>query len=85
MLHFEGKNILNFVKELPNDNKCKEYLATYKWQDGFKCSKCQGRKGCMKKGYRYHCYECNYVESSTANTLFHKVKFGLQKAFCMVF
>ena len=54
-------------------------------QDGFKCSKCQGRKGCMKKGYRYHCYECNYVESSTANTLFHKVKFGLQKAFCMVF
>lgn len=30
MLHLEGKNILNFVKELPNDNKCKEYLATYK-------------------------------------------------------
>ena len=85
MLHLKGKNILNFLKELPNDNKCKEYLATYKWQDGFKCSKCQGRKGCMKKGYRYHCYECNYVESSTANTLFHKVKFGLQKAFCMVF
>jgi transposase-like protein len=25
------------------------------------------------------------VESSTANTLFHKVKFGLQKAFCIVF
>ena len=85
MEQFRGKNILNFVKELPNDDKCKEYLAKYKWQDGFKCSKCQGRKGCMKKGYRYHCYECNYVESSTANTLFHKVKFGLQKAFCMVF
>ncbi len=25
------------------------------------------------------------MESSTANTLFHKIKFGLQKAFCVVF
>lgn len=85
MEQFEGKNILNFVKELPNDDKCKEYLAKYKWQDGFKCNKCGGEKGCMKKGFKYHCYTCHHVESSTSNTLFHKVKFGLQKAFCMVF
>ncbi len=39
----------------------------------------------MKKGFKYHCYNCEHVESSTANTLFHKVKFGVQKAFCMVF
>ena len=85
MKQFEGNNILSFVKELPNDDKCRAYLAKYKWQDGFKCTKCGGEKGCMKKGYKYHCYSCNHVESSTANTLFHKVKFGLQKAFCMVF
>lgn len=85
MEQFDGKNILNFIKELPNDDKCKEYLAKYKWQDGFKCSKCQGTKGCMKKGFKYHCYGCHHVESATANTLFHKVKFGLHKAFCMVF
>lgn len=85
MEEFSGNNILNFVKELPNDDKCKEYLAKYKWQDGFKCSKCQGTTGCMKKGFNYHCYTCHHVESSTAGTLFHKVKFGLQKAFCMVF
>lgn len=82
---FEGRNMLNFIKELPNDDKCREYLAKYKWQDGFTCSKCKGKKGCMKKDFRYHCYSCHHVESSTANTLFHKVKFGLHKAFCMVF
>ena len=85
MEQFKGKNILNFVKELPDDDKCKSYLSKYKWQDGFKCTKCKGEKGCMKKGYRYHCYGCGHVESATANTLFHKVKFGLQKAFCVVF
>ena len=78
MEQFMGKNILNFVKELPNDDKCKEYLAKYKWQDGFVCSKCGSTHGCMKKGFKYHCYKCHHVESSTANTLFHKVKFGLQ-------
>ena len=85
MEQFRGKNILNFVKELPNDDKCKEYLAKYKWQDGFVCSKCGSTSGCMRKDYKYHCYKCHHVESSTANTLFHKVKFGLQKAFCIVF
>lgn len=30
MEQFEGKNILNFIEELPNDEKCKEYLAKYK-------------------------------------------------------
>lgn len=42
-------------------------------------------KGCQKSGYKYHCYGCHHVESATANTLFHKVKFGLQKAFYVVF
>ena len=40
---------------------------------------------CEKAEYNYHCYSYRHVESATANTLFHKVKFGLQKAFCVVF
>ena len=82
---FEGQSILNFIKELPNDEACKAYLADVKWRDGFKCTKCGHTKGCQKADYRYHCYKCNHVESSTADTLFHKVKFGLHKAFCVVF
>lgn len=82
---FKGQNILNFVKELPDDNACKAYLSKIKWMDGFKCSKCGCEKGCEKAGYTYHYYSCNHVESATANTLFHKVKFGLQKAFLIVF
>ncbi len=82
---FRGQNILNFIKELPDDDSCKAYLAKIKWQDGFTCMKCGHTKGCQKSGYKYQCYNCQHVESSTANTLFHKVKFGLQKAFCIVF
>lgn len=82
---FKGQNILNLVKELPDDDSCRAYLSKIKWLDGFKCSKCGSERGCEKSGYNYHCYSCNHVESATANTLFHKVKFGLQKAFLIVF
>jgi transposase-like protein/predicted RNA-binding Zn-ribbon protein involved in translation (DUF1610 family) len=85
MEKFEGQNILNFVKELPDDTACKAYLAKYKWQDGFVCTKCGSTKGWLKKDYNYHCSNCQHVESATANTIFHKVKFGLQKAFGIVF
>jgi hypothetical protein len=38
MEQFKGKNILNFVKELPNDDKCKAYLAKYKWHGNATCT-----------------------------------------------
>lgn len=38
---FKGQNILNLVKELPNDDACKAYLSKIKWMDGFKCTKSQ--------------------------------------------
>jgi len=84
-MKFKGKNILHFMERFPNDEACKAYLAKLKWHDGFTCPKCGHTKGCQKKGYKYHCYGCDKVESSTAGTLFHKVKFGLRKAFCIVF
>lgn len=84
-MKFKGKNILDFMERFPNDDACKAYLAELKWHDGFTCPKCGHTKGCLKKNHKYHCYGCGKVESSTAGTLFHKVKFGLRKAFCIVF
>jgi hypothetical protein len=48
MQHIEGQDILNFIKELPNNNNnnnaCKAYLAKVKWQDGFTCSKYRNKR-----------------------------------------
>ena len=35
MEQFEGQDILNFVKELPNDESCKAYLANNKMLNGW--------------------------------------------------
>ena len=85
MEKFEGQNILDFMETFPDDDACKAYLANLKWQDGFKCSKCGHTKGCLRGDHGYFCYSCHHVESATAGTLFHKVKFGVRKAFCIAF
>jgi len=36
-------------------------------------------------GHYKQCGNCSKIISPTANTLFHKVKFGIEKAFCVVF
>jgi len=82
---FTGQNIIDFGKVFHNEESCIAYLADLKWQDGFACKKCGHTSGCKKAGHNYHCYKCNHVESATSGTLFHRIRFGLHKAFHIVF
>src|SRR5690625_5765096 len=77
--------MLELMDSFADYDACKAYLANLKWQDGFKCSKCGHTKGCLRGDHGYFCYSCHHVESATAGTLFHKVKFGVRKAFCIAF
>ena len=83
---FKGENIIEFQKKFHSDDACQAYLADIKLSNGYKCLKCGCEKfSIRKKGQGRECHLCHHVESPTANTLFHKVKFGLQKAFMIVF
>ena len=82
---FTGQNILDFSKAFPDDDACLAYLADLKWRDGFVCKKCGHTSGCKKAGHKYHCYKCNHVETAKAGTLFHRVRFGIRKAFLIIF
>lgn len=82
---FKGQNLLEFSDRFKTDADCKEYLANLKNKDGYKCLKC-GHGGHQKrKDFSRVCNLCSHIESATANTLFHKVKFGLRKAFFICF
>lgn len=83
---FKGENILAFIKQFPDDETCRAFIANQKWKDGYKCSRCEHTKYVyFAKHNTYECTKCRYKESATAGTLFHRVKFGIQKAFCIVF
>lgn len=83
---FDSLSIFEFQKQFPDDEACYKYLDELKWGKGYQCIKCKNRKyhaGQGKLGRK--CSLCNHQESVTSNTLFHKVKFPILKAFYMVY
>jgi len=82
---FKGQNLLEFSDRFKTDDDCKEYLAEIVFSDGFECIKCGHTKSQIRKNHSRTCNKCSHTQSVTSNTLFHKVKFGLRKAFFICF
>ncbi|MBY0424259.1 MAG: hypothetical protein K2Q22_01370 [Cytophagales bacterium] len=62
-------------------------MEKLKWPENvFKCVKC-GHGNFIKnpKNLSRKCSKCTHIESVTANTLFHGIKFPLQKAFYLTY
>ncbi len=85
MYIFQGQNLLEFIEHFKTDSNCKEYLANIKWANGFECLKCKNKTSQVRKNFSRTCNKCSHTETASANTLFHKVKFGLRKAFFICF
>jgi len=82
---FKGQNLLEFSDRFKTDEDCKEYLASLKQKNDYKCLKCNHTAYQVRKDFARQCNICRHIESATANTLFHKVKFGVRKAFFICF
>jgi transposase-like protein len=82
---FQGQNLLEFSEHFQTDLNCKEYLANIKWENGFTCVKCNHTGSQVRANFSRTCNICSHTETAPANTLFHKVKFGLRKAFFICF
>lgn len=76
----------DFMMRYSTEEACMNYLIKHKWGNGFSCKRC-GHSTAVKgrKWYYRRCKQCLYDESATANTLFHNLKFPIQKAFGMVY
>lgn len=83
---FQGRSLIKFTETFSTTEKCKNYLAEIKWKNGFKCP-CCGHNQFWEgvKPFTKVCKNCRFIESVTSNTLFHKIKFDLRKAFLMLF
>lgn len=74
-----------FRKIFPDELTCLRYLEERKWENGFSCKKCANDKFHPGKDkFNRRCTRCGYDESPTAYTIFHGVKFPLDKALYIV-
>lgn len=79
---FSTLSTFEFQRHFTDVNSCLAYLCETKWKDGYECRKCKCKE--YTKGYQpfaRRCKHCRYDESATAYTIFHNLKFNLQKAF----
>jgi hypothetical protein len=82
----KGLTRREFREKFGTLDKCMNYLSEIKWGVNYSCLKCDNTKYCSGKGdYNRRCSRCGYDESPTANTLFHKLKFGIDNAFEMAY
>jgi hypothetical protein len=83
---FKSLSIFEFQQRFPDDAACLAHLSEVKWKAGFACHRCGHPNYCGgERSLDRQCTSCNYTESPTANTIFHKVKFPLVKAFWIVY
>ncbi len=69
-----------------SDEKCLEFLAGIKWENGFACKKCGNTNFCVgKEPYSRRCTKCKSKETATNGTIFHRVKFPISKAFYIAY
>ena len=75
------------ANQLFNDNeKTLKFIADAKWEDGFVCRKCGHTNYCEGKSpSSRRCTRCKTEESATAHTLFHNIKFPINKAFYIAY
>ena len=69
-----------FRKFFPNKDACYKLLADMKWGKGFVCKKCGSTKHSIDEPFVRRCKTCNYKESVTAGTIFHHLRFPIEKA-----
>jgi len=78
--------LAEFNKIFSDKLSCYRFLERIKWENGFKCTKCQNDKYITGKDhFSRRCTRCGYIESVTSNTIFHGIRFPIEKAFYILY
>ena len=85
-LHEKTMDYHQFQTLYPDTLACYRFLENLKWENSFNCRKCSNDKyfkGAQKFSRR--CTRCGYNESITAFTIFHSIKFPIERAFYIAY
>jgi two-component system, sensor histidine kinase LadS len=76
----------DFIKTFPDESACYRFIEELKWEDNYVCYKCGNSKYIKGKDpFARKCTKCQYIETIQANTIFHNVKFPIEKAFQLIY
>lgn len=75
-----------FCKLYSTEEACLKEITTLKWSAGFECKKCKNDKNSpLAEWHKRKCSKCGHIESASSQTLYHGLKFPLNKAFYITY
>lgn len=75
-----------FKEVFPDKEACQQALSNLKWKTGYRCIRCENDTYSQGTApYSRRCSKCGYQESPTTHTLFHGIRFPLEKAFYILY
>lgn len=75
-----------FKNNYPDELSCHKYIADLKWAKTYTCRKCKNTTFIEGKlHFSHRCNKCWYDETPTNGTVFHKLKFPIEKAFYLLY
>ena len=78
-------NLIEFIKEYPDESSCKAKFKQYRDHLGVVCPKCGGQSHYWKKDKEvYECKSCSYRQGLKTNTVMHKSKLSYRYWFIAI-
>ena len=79
----------DFKQNFPDEDSCYKHIENIKWAGGFVCLKCKSttysEKKILNNKSARKCTKCGFINTITAYTLYHNIKFPIQKAFYITY
>jgi len=71
--------ILDFYKQFPDEDSCKDLFIKQRLKEGIKCSKCKGTEHYWKKNReQWECKKCHFRTTIKSGTVMHNSKLPYQ-------
>ena len=76
------RDLLQFERQFGTEEACRDYLATLRWPEGFRCRRCGSTRAWSRKARALmECAGCGYQSSITAGTIFDRTRIPLTIGF----
>lgn len=86
MIFKEEISLIQAQEFFNSELKMLELIASVKWSNGYICRHCHHDNYCRGKSpFSRRCTRCKREESAAAHTLFHNLKFPVNKAFYIAY
>ncbi|MFT4986048.1 MAG: hypothetical protein ACI81Y_001456 [Glaciecola sp.] len=75
----DNMNIIEFVKEFPDESSCMKHYREQREAEGVKCKKCGSLNHCWLKGkHKWQCKECNFRTTLKSGTIMANSKVSFE-------